>query len=479
MKSHSSTSYTRGGSKSGQGRGRRKVSELSSLGPGLPALPNGGQGIDGVARYTLQQLIVTTELLVPNTSYNGGVRGRNRRLQTFKAGQMFPAINVSNSSDERPQNGSSFSQSEYTSPTDPSAAFRLRMRPLTKQKKYGAVPAPPGDGSNPWDYCQLLRHRRSRIQQAKKFHKRRRAEFARLVLNSCRKLRATHRPSPPDLSNALSGRLTPALKVKYSRILMDLFQELREREVQPVLMKPLGTYEKYCVPGVERVPWVSKERRALSRAMASFPPTVRTVMSHALRPLDTLTLVDVNDGGGLVSSGEGVELSVLITRWRATARAGRTQLRSSWFSQSVSAIREAALTTNLSPSRRHAVMHAFNNLLASKVNYNNMADRHKLTGNFVIILKFCASFLYMLIIHVVFCMNSILLQLQEVLIRSIECILKWLGSEEEPWVGPRVKLYLVLDENEIILQPDEVALYSAFMDLFKEVGSILNLCIQL
>lgn len=42
--------------------------------------------------------------------------------------------------------------------------------------------------------------------------------------------------------------------------------------------------------------WVGKERRALSRAMANFPPTVRTVMAQALRPLDTLTLVDIHDG---------------------------------------------------------------------------------------------------------------------------------------------------------------------------------------
>lgn len=71
--------------------------------------------------------------------------------------------------------------------------------------------------------------------------------------------------------------------------------------------------------------------------------------------------------GGVVGVGEGVELNVLITRWRAAARAGRTQLRNTWFPTSLSAIREAALATNLSPSRRHTVMHAFNNLLASKV----------------------------------------------------------------------------------------------------------------
>ena len=45
-----------------------------------------------------------------------------------------------------------------------------------------------------------------------------------------------------------------------------------------------------------RVAWVSRERRALSRAMASFPPAVRTVMAQVLRPLESLSLVDVQDG---------------------------------------------------------------------------------------------------------------------------------------------------------------------------------------
>lgn len=53
---------------------------------------------------------------------------------------------------------------------------------------------------------------------------------------------------------------------------------------------------RYEVLGVGRVPWVGQERRALSRAMASFPPAVRTVMAQALRPLDTLHLVDIHDG---------------------------------------------------------------------------------------------------------------------------------------------------------------------------------------
>lgn len=65
--------------------------------------------------------------------------------------------------------------------------------------------------------------------------------------------------------------------------------------------------------------------------------------------------------------GEGVELAVLITRWRAAARAGRAHLRSTWFPTSLAAIREATLATNLSPARRLTVIHAFNNLLASKV----------------------------------------------------------------------------------------------------------------
>ena len=48
-------------------------------------------------------------------------------------------------------------------------------------------------------------------------------------------------------------------------------------------------------------------------------------------------------------------------------------------------------------------------------------------------------------------------------------MLAWLGSEEEPWQGPRVRLYLVLDDNQVLLSPDQEAITSAFTDLFKEV----------
>lgn len=75
--------------------------------------------------------------------------------------------------------------------------------------------------------------------------RRRRAEFARLVMTSCHKLRATHRPHPPDLVETLTYRLPVTLRAKYDRILQEVFKELREREVQPVLMKPLGTWERY------------------------------------------------------------------------------------------------------------------------------------------------------------------------------------------------------------------------------------------
>ncbi|KAK8378939.1 hypothetical protein O3P69_009581 [Scylla paramamosain] len=68
-----------------------------------------------------------------------------------------------------------------------------------------------------------------------------------------------------------------------------------------------------------------------------------------------------------------------------------------------------------------------------------------------------------------------LLKLQEVLIRSVEGVLAWLGSEEEPWQGPRVRLYLVLDDNQVLLSPDQEAIISAFTDLFKE----LDECVQL
>lgn len=60
-------------------------------------------------------------------------------------------------------------------------------------------------------------------------------------------------------------------------------------------------------------------------------------------------------------------------------------------------------------------------------------------------------------------------QLQEVLIRSVEGVLAWLGGEEEPWVGPRLKLHLVLEDGQVVLSPDQQALISAFKDLFKEV----------
>lgn len=47
------------------------------------------------------------------------------------------------------------------------------------------------------------------------------------------------------------------------------------------------------VPGITRVPWIPYEKNQLSKAMASFPPTVRSVMAEVLRPLQTYTLVDV------------------------------------------------------------------------------------------------------------------------------------------------------------------------------------------
>ncbi|XP_050730386.1 dynein axonemal heavy chain 7-like [Eriocheir sinensis] len=233
------------------------------------------------------------------------------------------------------------------------------------------------------------------------------------------------------MAPALAHRFPPALAAKYDRILQQLLKELGEFEVDPVRLTPLGVWERYNVQGVPRVPWVGRERRALSRAMANFPPAVRTVMAQVLRPLESLTLVDVQDGGGVAGVGEGVELAVLITRWRAAARAGRAHLRSTWFPTSLAAIREATLATNLSPARRLTVIHAFNNLLASK--------------------------------------------LQEVLIRSVEGVLAWLGSEEEPWQGPRVRLYLVLDDNQVVLSPDQEDIIDAFTDLFKE----LDECVQL
>lgn len=74
--------------------------------------------------------------------------------------------------------------------------------------------------------------------------RRRRADFARLVMTSCQRLRDTHRPRPPDLSHVLTHRLPSALKTKYARILQDLFKELREREVRPVHMRPLKQWDR-------------------------------------------------------------------------------------------------------------------------------------------------------------------------------------------------------------------------------------------
>ena len=50
------------------------------------------------------------------------------------------------------------------------------------------------------------------------------------------------------------------------------------------------------VAGVTRVSWVEDEKKALGRAMASFPPTVRGVMAEVLRPLDTFKLVNIEEG---------------------------------------------------------------------------------------------------------------------------------------------------------------------------------------
>lgn len=51
-------------------------------------------------------------------------------------------------------------------------------------------------------------------------------------------------------------------------------------------------------------------------------------------------------------------------------------------------------------------------------------------------------------------------------------MLAWLGSEEEPWQGPRVRLYLVLDDNQVLLSPDQEGIIDAFTDLFKEVRQL-------
>lgn len=48
--------------------------------------------------------------------------------------------------------------------------------------------------------------------------------------------------------------------------------------------------------------------------------------------------------------------------------------------------------------------------------------------------------------------------------------ISWLGSEEEPWVGPRLKIDLALADGEITLHPDRNEVYEAFNQLFKEVS---------
>ena len=58
-----------------------------------------------------------------------------------------------------------------------------------------------------------------------------------------------------------------------------------------------------------------------------------------------------------------------MTNWRSAGRKAKNYLRSSWFPEGLKSIRSSA--NDLSPSRRHVVIHAFNNLLASKVNMIN------------------------------------------------------------------------------------------------------------
>ncbi|KAG7155944.1 putative Dynein heavy chain 7-like 9 [Homarus americanus] len=222
--------------------------------PTLPSLTGTGRhNPSDIARYTLQQLLVTTEILVPPMPRFVG-RGSGRRL----VGRRSPRLRTASTTHlkvtthmEGGSGGGGIRQDSTMTPAtmmEPAmvaAEFRNRMKPLTQPKKYGAVPAPAGDGSNPWDYSQLLHRRRARIRHAAHFHRRRRAEFALLVMNSCRRLRATHRPSPPDLVQTLIHRIPIILRTKYDRILKELFQELQGREVQPVQMQPLGTFERF------------------------------------------------------------------------------------------------------------------------------------------------------------------------------------------------------------------------------------------
>jgi len=62
-------------------------------------------------------------------------------------------------------------------------------------------------------------------------------------------------------------------------------------------------------------------------------------------------------------------LTTLVTQWRASATRGAMHLKTKWFPQAVNDIRAAAMKENLTLARRHAVIHAFNNLTASKVKF--------------------------------------------------------------------------------------------------------------
>ena len=59
-------------------------------------------------------------------------------------------------------------------------------------------------------------------------------------MKSCKALRGSHKPRAPDLRKLITKGVPSALTTKYYRALEDLFNELRLKDVRPVLLAPLG-----------------------------------------------------------------------------------------------------------------------------------------------------------------------------------------------------------------------------------------------
>ncbi|KAF2362404.1 Dynein heavy chain domain-2 [Trinorchestia longiramus] len=131
-------------------------------------------------------------------------------------------------------------------------------------------------------------------------------------------------------------------------------------------------------------------------------------------------------------ASEELDVEDLVGCWLQAGRDGGEELRTCWLPDAVRAIKTAATKENLSVPRRHALMYAFNNLVASK--------------------------------------------LQQVLGRSVEGVLSWLGGKGgDEWVGPRVNIYLELQDGRMVLNPELEQLVSCMEQFYNE----LRQCVQL